>query len=319
MSRIRSIKPDFWSSEQVMALSRDARLLFIGIWNFADDYGRMKFAPMTIKAQVLPGDDVSRSDMDKWLGEIVAVGLLNLYRDTPENSGILASHPEDSGIVYSFVPGWHHQRVSHPAPSKCPDPKGKSRVHINPPESSGVFANPPEHSRLIHSALIHLDPPREEGSAEGDAADAAPPAALVLEPVAKARPAKPRDEAKALFAATLKAEAKALGIPTPDVSGSVRDVVIRKAREHAALVAAEFPETLRSWLAGGLRSHLDTGKVAQWAIKDWAPYAARQASPARQPRLTPALGTTEVDFASAPSLADQRARAIAAAKKVQSP
>jgi len=34
MARIRTIKPEFWTAEQVMELSRDARLLFIGMWNF---------------------------------------------------------------------------------------------------------------------------------------------------------------------------------------------------------------------------------------------------------------------------------------------
>lgn len=39
MARIRTIKPEFWTAEQVMELSRDARLLFIGMWNFCDDAG----------------------------------------------------------------------------------------------------------------------------------------------------------------------------------------------------------------------------------------------------------------------------------------
>jgi len=37
--RIRSIKPEFWKSETVAALSPLARLLFIGLWNYADREG----------------------------------------------------------------------------------------------------------------------------------------------------------------------------------------------------------------------------------------------------------------------------------------
>ena len=39
MARIRSIKPEFWTAEQVMECSPMARLLFIGMWNFCDDGG----------------------------------------------------------------------------------------------------------------------------------------------------------------------------------------------------------------------------------------------------------------------------------------
>ncbi len=42
MARIRTTKPEFWSSAQIIELSRDARLLFIGMWNFCDDNGRHK-------------------------------------------------------------------------------------------------------------------------------------------------------------------------------------------------------------------------------------------------------------------------------------
>ncbi len=58
MARIRTIKPEFWTSEQVMECAPLARLLFIGLWNFCDDAGRMALSPKRIKAQILPSDDV---------------------------------------------------------------------------------------------------------------------------------------------------------------------------------------------------------------------------------------------------------------------
>jgi len=39
MARIRSIKPEFWSSPGTASASPMARLLFIAMWNWADDYG----------------------------------------------------------------------------------------------------------------------------------------------------------------------------------------------------------------------------------------------------------------------------------------
>ena len=39
MARIRTVKPEFWTSEQVAECTPIARLAFIGIWNFCDDNG----------------------------------------------------------------------------------------------------------------------------------------------------------------------------------------------------------------------------------------------------------------------------------------
>ena len=43
--RIRTIKPDFWTDAKVSKLTYLARLLFIGLWNVADDEGRFKSDP----------------------------------------------------------------------------------------------------------------------------------------------------------------------------------------------------------------------------------------------------------------------------------
>ena len=37
--RIRSIKPEFWTSDDITALAVDDRLLFIGLWSYVDDNG----------------------------------------------------------------------------------------------------------------------------------------------------------------------------------------------------------------------------------------------------------------------------------------
>lgn len=40
MAKIRSIKPDFFTSEDVSALPLRARLTWIGLWTHCDDHGR---------------------------------------------------------------------------------------------------------------------------------------------------------------------------------------------------------------------------------------------------------------------------------------
>lgn len=168
MARIRSIKPEFWSSAEVMSLPRDARLLFIGIWNFADDHGRFKWTPATIKAQVFPGDqDLDAREAGRLMGLIAERGLIRRYWDSPEDSGKLQNSPEDSG-GFAIVTGWHHQKISHPTKSKYPEPKEYSVTTQAIPENSGKLQNPPEHSRTFAPDLIRSDLKGSEGKGSED-------------------------------------------------------------------------------------------------------------------------------------------------------
>src|ERR1700704_5249323 len=109
MARIRSIKPEFWSSEQVMECARDTRLLFIGLWNFVDDAGRMSFSAKQIKALILPGDDLSPSAVAAMLEELAARGLIETYE---------VAHKRHLAITGGRTP----QRIEKPQPPRCPAP-----------------------------------------------------------------------------------------------------------------------------------------------------------------------------------------------------
>lgn len=108
MSRIRSIKPEFWTSEQVMECSTNARLLFIGLWNFCDDAGRHPAAPKQIKALVFPADPFTTADIAGMLDELSTNGLIHLYTV--------------DGKEYFEVDGWHHQKIDRPQKPKFPAP-----------------------------------------------------------------------------------------------------------------------------------------------------------------------------------------------------
>lgn len=114
MARIRTIKPEFWTNERVMECSANARLLFIGMWNFADDLGRLALAPKTIKAQIFPSDDISFDNIRGMIDDLSKNGLLLIY--------------EVDGKEYLQIVGWQHQRIDKPQPGKCPAPtKGYSK------------------------------------------------------------------------------------------------------------------------------------------------------------------------------------------------
>lgn len=109
MARIRTIKPGFFTSEDVAALSIRGRLTWIGLWTHADDYGRAKANPRLIKAALYPlDDDISILDVLGDLGELEAAGRIRRY--------------EVDGAEYLQVNGWeNHQRIARPTPSRIPN------------------------------------------------------------------------------------------------------------------------------------------------------------------------------------------------------
>ena len=123
MPRIRTIKPEFWTSEQVLNCSPFARLLFIGIWNFCDDAGRFSARPRELKAKIFPEDDVNVQGL---LTELSVNGLVDFY---------------ENGEIYGVVTGWErNQVINRPQPPRYPEP---------PTNSNGY--NPfTEHSVSIH-------------------------------------------------------------------------------------------------------------------------------------------------------------------------
>jgi hypothetical protein len=109
MARIRSIKPEFWSSEQVVECSPIARLLFIGMWNFCDDLGRHPLSVKTIKARIFPSDDISADEVSNLVLELEREGLIEGYLV--------------DGKGYLHITGWHHQKIDKPQPAKYPGPE----------------------------------------------------------------------------------------------------------------------------------------------------------------------------------------------------
>jgi len=101
MSRIRTIKPEFWTSGQVMACSPQARLLFIGLWNFCDDHGVHPASLMRLKAKVFPGDSFTTENISQWITELIHNKLIYGY--------------VVDGQSYWIVTGWgKHQRIDKP-------------------------------------------------------------------------------------------------------------------------------------------------------------------------------------------------------------
>lgn len=105
MARIRTIKPDFFTSEDIVALSPFARLLYIALWCEADREGRMAWKPATFKLRYFPGDKVNVENLS---AELTGRSLVILY---------------GSGLAY--IPTFlEHQHVNpREAASALPPPR----------------------------------------------------------------------------------------------------------------------------------------------------------------------------------------------------
>jgi hypothetical protein len=102
MARIRTIKPEFCTSEQIVECSTNARLLFVCMLCFCDDAGRHPANTKRLKMEVFPGDNFENSAIRSMVNELLRVGLLTEY--THEKS------------VFWQVTGWKkHQKIDRPS------------------------------------------------------------------------------------------------------------------------------------------------------------------------------------------------------------
>jgi hypothetical protein len=119
MARIRTIKPEFFTSEDIVGLSPMARLLYIALWCEADREGRFTWKPKTFKMRYFPGDS---ANVDKLCGEVRDAALVLVY--------------VVNDIEYAFIPTFH------------------SHQHINPREAKSQLPEPPANVQTTREARV---------------------------------------------------------------------------------------------------------------------------------------------------------------------
>ena len=110
MARIRTIKPEFFTSLTIADLTPEQRLTFIGLWTHADDAGRCVDDARLIKAAVWPLDDRTAADIEIDLKALTESSLITRYTLNRKR--------------YLAVTNWkEHQRINRPTDSKLPAPE----------------------------------------------------------------------------------------------------------------------------------------------------------------------------------------------------
>jgi len=106
MPRKRMIDPEFWSDEEIGTWSFEARLFYIGLWNFADDEGKFKANDVILKAHIFPYDtNVDLEEIKKFLGSKIVWYEVDKFK---------------YGYIRNFL---KYQRIDRPTKSVIPDPK----------------------------------------------------------------------------------------------------------------------------------------------------------------------------------------------------
>ncbi|MEU9436556.1 hypothetical protein [Streptomyces sp. NPDC048252] len=145
MPRIRSIKPEFFTSLTIADLTPEQRLTFIGLWTHVDDEGRCVDDARLIKAAVWPLDDRTAADVEVDLGVLTEASLILRYVLNQKR--------------YLAVRAWsEHQKINRPTPSKLPAPRDGQIL-------GATCTN--EDSRTTHGVVTEDSPGERKGKEQG--------------------------------------------------------------------------------------------------------------------------------------------------------
>jgi hypothetical protein len=141
--RSRNIKPGYFQNDQLAECEPLARILFAGLWCFADKKGRFEWRPRKMKIQILPYDN---RDINELLDQLISAELVKQYN----------IDGKDYGLVRGFLT---HQNPHHrEAESTIPGPK--TIENYEPGASTDLGTAEPGESpadSLIPDSLIHKD------------------------------------------------------------------------------------------------------------------------------------------------------------------
>ena len=111
--RIRSIKPEFWQSEDIAVLPIEDRLLFIGLWSYVDDNGVGRDQPVNICTSLFAGDFVASPA--ETLAR-VSGGLRNLAA-----CGRITRYTVGGASFISVINWKRHQKIDRPNKPRLPE------------------------------------------------------------------------------------------------------------------------------------------------------------------------------------------------------
>ena len=281
--RIRTIKPEFWRSEDIAALSIEDRLLFIGLWSYVEDNGVGRDEPQLIQCDLYPLDTFTEASVR------THGGLMRLSQQ-----GLITRYKGPDGRKYLQINSWDkHQKINRPSKPRFPQYNAENCTltesslspHCTLTEGSlpEQGTGNREQGTGKHTLLgpSHETEAAESASAETQtvAADAAPATANTSKP-SKAKAKKPSPRTRA-----------SRGTRLPD--GWVPDddlIAWTRANAPAAANAVELDRFRDYWQSLSGQRAIRTNWAATW--RNWARRCQEQA---HGPNRGPAPRSTTTD------------------------
>lgn len=146
MPKIRGFKADLWTDEDFVELSPFARLLWMGMWNYACDNGHIADKSKQIKMRVLPTDDVNCAE---------------LLRELEQNNRIVRS--DGTITIPNFT---KHQKPDKRYFQTCDLPGCVKPDSDSQPETRGGHASAPRGSWGPHDEVKGSEVKGSDGDGE---------------------------------------------------------------------------------------------------------------------------------------------------------
>lgn len=228
MARIRTLKPEFWTHEELSALPESTHMLAAALLNYADDEGYFNANPMLIKAACSPLREPSVK-IPESLQSLQTMGYLEIGT---------APDGKRYGRIVHFLT---HQKVSHPAKSKIKDIQIDWKSSGNPPESLQNIQEP-----------LRPELNREQGIEQGKN--------TITDPQAESVPRRVRQEYPEDFERTWETYPKRNG-DNPKRS-ALKAWSARRKAGHTAEVIHAGVERYRRWCEATGKINTETVKQA---------------------------------------------------------
>jgi DnaD/phage-associated family protein len=116
MARRRWIDPSFWDDEDIGDLTFRERLFFIGCWSNADDEGRLRGNPASLRSNVFRYDDLSLEEVTEIRDRVLSQMHRSLF---------LYEHDGREYLAFDEEHWMRYQNPNHPKESTLPAPPAK--------------------------------------------------------------------------------------------------------------------------------------------------------------------------------------------------
>lgn len=144
MARIRALKPDFFTDEDLSALDFWVRILFEGLWCHADREGRLEDRPVKLKALIFPYDEV---DIEEGLTILTRPKIFNPIQP-------FIKRYSENGQLYIQIVNFTKHQVPHTSEkaSKIPPPPIDEKAPVGLPWG-GIEVTPCKGSLLVEGGV----------------------------------------------------------------------------------------------------------------------------------------------------------------------